>query len=125
MSGMERDDFFALVEEALESLEPEFQERLENVAVLVEDWADRHTLRLAGVRSPYHLLGFYHGVPLASRGHSYGLVAPDTITIYQGPIERQTRNRHEMRQLVRRVVQHEIAHHFGIDDDRLHELGAY
>jgi predicted Zn-dependent protease with MMP-like domain len=113
------------VAEALDSLDEEFRERLDNVAVMVEEWPDRHTLRMAGVRSPYQLLGFYHGVPLSGRTSHYGLVPPDTITIYQGPIERCCRNRHEMRETIKRVVRHEIAHHFGIDDDRLHELGAY
>lgn len=122
---MDIEQFRELVAEAIDSLDEQFRERLDNVAVMVEEWPDRHTLRMAGVRSPYQLLGFYHGVPLSGRGSHYGLVTPDTITIYQGPIERRCRNRHEMRQTIRRVVRHEIAHHFGIDDDRLHELGAY
>ncbi|NPV07919.1 MAG: metallopeptidase family protein [Anaerolineae bacterium] len=122
---MDMESFRELVAEALDSLDEEFRERLDNVAVMVEDWPDRRTMKMAGVRSPYHLLGFYHGVPLSGRGTNYGLVTPDTITIYRGPIERRCRNRHEMREIIRRVVQHEIAHHFGIDDDRLHQLGAY
>lgn len=122
---MDLADFHALVEEAVEGLEPEFRDQLDNVAVLVTDWADAHTLELAGLSSPLQLLGFYHGVPLSHRGQGYGLVAPDTIIIYQGPIERQSRNRAEMRALVQRVVRHEIAHHFGIGDERLRDIGAY
>ena len=122
---MDGEAFRELVEEALESLDGEFQERLENVAVLVEDWPDRQTLQAVGARSPYHLLGFYRGVPLSQRGQGYGLVTPDTIIIYQGPIERRCRNRAEVREMVKHVVQHEIAHHFGIGDGRLWDLGVY
>ena len=122
---MNPEDFDRLVAEALETLDEEFQARLDNVAVVVEDWPDRHTLRVAGVRSPYQLLGFYHGVPHTHRTHNYGLVPPDKISIYRGPIERRCRNRAEVKELVARVLRHEIAHHFGIDDDRLRDIGAY
>ena len=117
--------FEALVGEAFEALSGEFGEALDNVAVVVEDWPDRETLRLAGVRSPAQLLGFYHGTPQAQRGHNYSLVPPDKISIYRGPIARLCRNHEALRALVERVLRHEIAHHFGIDDDRLHEIGAY
>jgi predicted Zn-dependent protease with MMP-like domain len=119
------DNFVDLVAEALEALPPFFQERLNNVEVVVEDWPDRHTLRTMGIRSPYGLLGFYHGVPLTERTTHYGLVAPDKISIYRRPIEAQCRSLDELRATVHRVVLHELAHHFGIDDDRLEEIGAY
>ena len=119
------DNFMDLVADALEDLPPFFQERLDNVEVVVEDWPDRHTLRTMGIRSPYGLLGFYHGVPLTERTTHYGLVAPDKISIYRRPIETQCNSLDELRATVRRVVLHELAHHFGIDDDRLEEIGAY
>ncbi len=87
--------------------------------------ADAHTLRLAGARSPAELLGFYHGVPLSRRGGGYGLVTPDQISIYRFPILLQAEGEDAVRGLVQRVVAHEIAHHFGIDDERLRSLGAY
>ncbi len=120
------DDFFAdLVMEALDSLPEAFQEQLDNVTIVVEDWPDAATRRAAGVRSPYGLLGFYHGVPQTGRGSNYGLVAPDKISIYRGPITAICRTPEELRETVHRVVLHELAHHFGIDDDRLHAIGAY
>lgn len=122
---MQPEVFEALVAEALASLPTHFTDMLDNVAVVVEDWPDPYTLRLAGVRSPYELLGFYHGVPQTHRTSHYGLVEPDRISIYQRPIEAQCRTTEEVRALARRVVLHEIAHHFGIDDDRLREIGAY
>jgi len=122
---MTRETFQRLVAEALDDLPREVQERLNNVDVVVEDWPDRGTLRRAGLRHPVQLLGFYHGVPQTRRNHSYGLVLPDKITIYRRPIEMRSRTMEEIRTIIRRVVRHEIAHHFGIDDSRLRELGAY
>jgi predicted Zn-dependent protease with MMP-like domain len=82
-------------------------------------------MQLAGVSSPYNLLGFYHGVPMTQRTQFYANVAPDTISIYRRPILAQCKNDAEARAMITRVVRHEVAHYFGIDDDRLVELGAY
>jgi predicted Zn-dependent protease with MMP-like domain len=122
---MERDVFEDWVAEVLETLPVAFAEMLDNVVVVVEDWPDRHTMRLAGVRSPHALLGFYHGIPQTGRNSSYGLVTPDKISIYRRPIEAQAATPEALRDLVRRVVLHELAHHFGIDDDHLRHIGAY
>lgn len=122
---MEMSEFRRLVWAALEELPAEFRERMENVAVLVVDWPDRQTLREAGKRYPEELLGFYRGVPLNRRTQAYQMVMPDTIYIYRLPILCLCRSDEEVRQLVRRVVRHEVAHYFGIDDERLRVLGAY
>lgn len=122
---MNRDAFERLVAEALDTLPDAFREQLDNVEVVVEDWPDSHTLRLAGVRSPAELLGFYHGVPQTRRTTGYGLVTPDKISIYQRPIELQCHTPEQVHEMVHRVVKHELAHHFGLDDDRLREIGAY
>ena len=118
-------DFEQLVAQALDNLPDAFRERLDNVEVVVEDWPDRGTLRLAGIQNPMQLLGFYHGVPLTERSHGYTLVLPDKISIYQQPIEHICRTPEAIRAQVRRTVMHELAHHFGIDDSRLREIGAY
>ena len=117
--------FEDLVEEAVATIPEVFLEMLDNVAIVVEDWPDRETMRLTRARSPYQLLGFYHGIPKTARTNGYNLVAPDRISIYRRPIEAQCRSHDELREMVRRVVLHELAHHFGIDDDRLQEIGAY
>lgn len=122
---MDSDQFEGLVLEALESMPEMFHEALDNVEIVIEQWPAWNTMRMAGVRSKFELLGFYHGVPLTERTTNYGLVSPDKISIYQKPIEAQCSTPQEVRALVRRVVLHELAHHFGIDDDRLHEIGAY
>jgi predicted Zn-dependent protease with MMP-like domain len=122
---METEQFAELVTQVVNELPEFFQERLDNVDVIVEEFPDRHTMRLARVRSPYDLLGFYHGVPLTARTTNYGLVPPDKISIYRRPIEIQCRSDEELSEMIRRVVLHEIAHHFGISDNRLREIGAY
>lgn len=117
--------FEKLVVEALELLPKYFQEKMENVEVLVKPWPSKDDLRSAGVPLNHTLLGLYSGIPLTERTHNYGLVPPDTITLYQGPIEQAASNRDEIAEVVRHTVIHEFAHHFGISDERLRELGAY
>ena len=118
--------FEALVDEALASLPTTFQEKMNNVAVLVKTWPTQDDLQRAGVPPGHTLLGLYSGIPLTRRTSGYNLVAPDTITLYQGPIEAASGGElAQIRQQVRHTVIHELAHHFGISDDRLRELGAY
>ncbi len=118
--------FEELVAEALDDLPPFFQEKLNNVEVLVQAWPTPHDLRAVGLERGYMLLGLYQGIPLTERTQGYNLVTPDTVTLFQGPIELAAgRDEQRIREQVRHTVIHEIAHHFGIDDDRLIELGAY
>lgn len=112
--------FEQLVAEALDSLPDEIAARMHNVDVVIEDEPDADSL--GGFPRGQTLLGLYQGIPLTERGH-YDRVLPDKITIYRGPIERLARTPARIREQVRRTVIHEVAHHFGIDDDRLHELG--
>jgi predicted Zn-dependent protease with MMP-like domain len=122
---MNRLAFERLVADAVDELPDAFREKLDNVAVVIEDWPDQQAMRAAGASHPAGLLGLYHGVPQDKRTHNYGLVLPDKITIYQRPIELRCRTVDQVAWLVRRVIKHEIAHHFGLDDARLHEIGAY
>jgi predicted Zn-dependent protease with MMP-like domain len=122
---MDRERFERLVERAVEELPDEFHARMENVDVVVEDWPSRSQLAGLGLRSRYDLLGLYQGVPLTRRGGHYGLVPPDKITIFQRPIEARHRDEARIIAAIGRVVRHEIAHHFGIGDRRLKELGGY
>lgn len=117
--------FHQLVAQALEALPPIFVAHLDNVEVVVEDWPDPHVLRLVGANSPADLLGFYHGIPQTNRTLGYNLVPPDKISIYRRPIEMRSRTIKDVQRLINRVLRHEIAHHFGIDDERLREIGAY
>ena len=114
--------FEALVERALRRLPRRFRSRLENIAVVVEDWADEATLEEMEIEPPDTLYGLYRGTDLTRRDASYGGVLPDVITIYRGPIQEDCETIDEMEELVRDTVVHEVGHYFGLDDDRLDEL---
>jgi len=119
---MTRAEFEAVVERALRALPKRFKQKMANIAVVVEDWPDAETLREMEIEPPDTLYGLYRGVDLLHRDASYGNVLPDTVTIYQGPIEEDCADEAEMAELVRDVVVHEIGHYFGLDDTRLEEL---
>lgn len=108
---MER--FEDLVAEALDGIPPELGRLMDNVAVFVEEG-----------RAASGLLGLYQGIPLTKRDRGYeGMVLPDRITIYRGAILARCATEEEVVRQVRVTVIHEVGHHFGIDDDRLRELG--
>jgi predicted Zn-dependent protease with MMP-like domain len=118
--------FEELVEEALTEIPATLWSAIDNVFVTVEEWPTQQQLQSAAIGPGSLLLGLYEGVPLTVRTHAYGLVPPDKITIFRRPILRVCPpNDDAIRDQVRRTVLHEIAHHFGISDARLHELGAY
>ncbi len=120
---MERAHFRQLVREAVAELPPALLERVHSVAIVIERRPTARDRKAAGVGPGRTLLGLYHGIPLTQRGEYYNLVPPDKISIYQEPIEEFCRDDDEVREQVRKTVLHELGHYFGIDDDRLHELG--
>jgi predicted Zn-dependent protease with MMP-like domain len=110
---MSADRFEELVGDALDLIPPELARAIDNVVVLIEP------------RNPDdpHLLGLYHGIALTERDSHYGGALPDTVTIYQDAILAICNSESEVVEEVAITVIHEIAHYFGIDEDRLHELG--
>lgn len=125
MESVTHTEFELLVAKTLDELPPFIQEKMTNVEVLIEPWPTRGALFRAGVPPGRTLLGLYHGIPLTERTHNYAMVPPDTITLYQQPIEQAAESPDKVPGLVRHTIIHEVAHHFGISDDRLRELGAY
>jgi predicted Zn-dependent protease with MMP-like domain len=119
------EEFEQLVVQALEDLPGYFQEKLQNIEVVVADWPTPAERQAVGLKPGQLLFGLYQGIPLTRRTSHYGLVLPDKITIYRMPIEQVCRTPAQVIQRVQHTVKHEIAHHFGISDDRLRELGAY
>jgi predicted Zn-dependent protease with MMP-like domain len=111
--GMRPERFDELVEEALERLPQWVKERLDNVVVVVEDDPPRE--------DP-NLLGLYEGIPLTARGQDYFGVLPDRIRLFRRTIESVAGNEEDIRREVEETVIHEVAHFFGISDERLHEL---
>lgn len=118
---MTRERFQILVREALDSLPEDFRVHLDNVAVVIED-RPPPGLEADADDEDGPLLGLYEGHPLPERSFDYGLVLPDKITIFKSNVESICATDDEVRHEVRLTVLHEIAHHFGIDDDRLDEL---
>lgn len=122
---MEATAFEQLVAEVLDSLPPQFATHLQNVEVIIEPRLTREIRRQYDLKRGEVLYGLYQGVPLTERS-VWGLHhLPDTITIFQEPLERDYPDPARLRREVRRTVLHELAHHLGISDDRLEELGAY
>ncbi|HUG14513.1 MAG TPA: metallopeptidase family protein [Thermomicrobiales bacterium] len=116
-------EFEELVIAALDTLPEDLLTLMDNVEVTVETIPSRDQMRSVGL-SRGTLLGLYEGIPLTHRNSSsYSIVMPDKITIFQRPIERMCRSHDEIVQQVRQTVIHEVAHHFGIGEDRLDELG--
>jgi predicted Zn-dependent protease with MMP-like domain len=109
-------DFEDAVEDAVDALPDELRDAMSNVAIVVEDEPP----------DGQPLLGLYEGIPLTARSSAYGGTPPDKISIYRGPLQRlYGHDPGVLRDQIRRVVLHEIAHHFGISDERLEELDRY
>jgi predicted Zn-dependent protease with MMP-like domain len=109
-------DFEQEVEGAVASLPRELRDEISNVAIVVEEEPP----------PGQPLLGLYQGIPLTRRTSGYSGVLPDKITIYRGPLERlYGADPEALRRQIRHVVLHEVAHHFGISDERLQEMGRY
>jgi len=117
-----REEFEALVEEALAQLPEEFQAALDNVAVMVEEEPSDEDLEEVGMdpEDPDRdeLLGLYQGVPLPERDSFYSAL-PDRVLVFRGPILRSCDSRRQVIREVRETVQHELGHYFGLDEDEL------
>jgi predicted Zn-dependent protease with MMP-like domain len=111
---MSRGEFEDLVSEALDTVPPRLTKLMQNVVIVVEDDSPPQVGTL---------LGLYEGVPLTERGDTYAGFLPDRITIFRHPLLAICGTRDDLVREVRVTVVHEIAHHFGIGDERLHELG--
>lgn len=112
--------FERLVAHALRGLPPRIAGMLQNVAIVIESEPTQQ--QLATLRSGETLFGLYEGVPLTERA-GYNFALPDKITIFRGPLERECGSDHEIEREVRITVLHEIAHHFGFDEDQMADLG--
>lgn len=117
--------FEQLVAEAIENLPQEIKDSLENIDIVVADEPTPEQLGYREMERGETLLGLYEGIPLPQRTYGYSGVMPDKITIFQKPIEKTSRSNSRLITEIQHVVKHEIAHHFGISDDRLEEMGRY
>ncbi len=121
---MERERFEELAKLAFENLPDELGQKMENVVVVVEDYPSNETRKKMSPRGGL-LLGLYEGVPLTRRGNHYGVypVAPDKISLFQKNIEKVAGGEDETAAMIRDVLIHEIAHHFGMDEKQIRDAG--
>ncbi len=119
---MEHEEFEDLLAKAFSELPLEFQDKLENVDIIVEERPSREQLLDYGVEYDDELLGLYEGLPHTERTRWYHMVLPDKITLFQESIEAKCRSKEEVAEEIRSVLCHEIAHLFGIDEDRLNMI---
>ena len=125
MFEVEREAFEEMVVEAVEGLPEGFRDRIANVEFAVEERARPDDLARMGLPPGAMLLGVYRGVPLTKRGAGYHMTLPDRIVVFREPLQWLARDADDLRERVRHVVRHEVAHYFGISDDRLREIDAY
>ena len=121
---MPRDEFEKLVEKGFERLPQWVREKIKNVALLIEDEPSAEERKAQGLDADETLLGLYKGIPLSERGESYGIgmVMPDTITLYQLPIEEAAEeDSMPIEQVVAETIWHEFAHHFGMNEQEVRE----
>lgn len=119
------EEFERLVARAVDDVPEEFAGRIANVEFSIEDFAGPEDHARTRTPSNATLLGVYRGVPLTKRGAGYNMALPDRIVIFRGSLMRLARDEGDLYERVRHVVRHEIAHYFGISDDRLREIDAY
>ena len=124
MRCMELERFEELVRRGLDLIPDEIHARMDNVDIEVQDMPSAQQLAAAGVPHGHTLLGLYVGIPLTRRTSGYNMAMPDRIIIFQRPLERISRNEEALVDRVRDTVIHEVAHHFGISDERLDEIEA-
>lgn len=116
---MEQEKFEKLVQQAFDDLPEKIRQKMENVAICVEKRPSEEQLKKTGIRYGGFLLGLYEGVPQTAWGRGFGMRLPDKITIFQDSIENFASSPEEIKELIKNVVWHEIAHHFGFSEKRV------
>ncbi len=114
--------FEKLIGQAMDELPQEYIERINNVAVTYDDEPSPEQRERLKLRCNETLFGLYEGIPLTKRGSGYNLVLPDKITIFKRPILAAVHNEAELKEQIKRTLWHELAHYYGLDHDRIHEL---
>ena len=123
MASISREQFQNLVLQALSDLPEDVRHSIQNVDVVVDDVASMNQIVGTGIENAMDLLGLYEGIPLTER-YGYDMVLPDKVTLFQKPIESICDTQEQMAEEISKTLIHEIAHHFGLDDDHLDRLGS-
>jgi len=119
---MTRDQFRQLVDEALESIPPDFREAMTNIAIVIEPEPTQVQLDEVGIEPPDTLLGLYEGTPLTERQWAHGNVLPDKITLFQEPIEADCETEDDVVIAIGETLIHEIGHYFGLSEEEIEEI---
>lgn len=125
MYEVDREQLEQIVTAAVAALPDEFRHQIANVEFAVEDWARPDDYARTKTPAGSTILGVYRGIPLTKRGTGYNMTLPDRIVIFQQPLQRLAADADDLAERVGHVLRHEIAHYFGISDERLREIDAY
>jgi predicted Zn-dependent protease with MMP-like domain len=119
---MNRDEFRALVDRALEDIPKDFRDALTNIAIVIEDEPSDAALADVGLEPPDTLLGLYQGTPLTERQWAHGNTLPDKITLFQGPIEDSSEDEDDLVVAIGETLIHEIGHYFGLSEEEIERI---
>lgn len=122
MYSISPESFEQLVAEAIDAIPPKFGENLKNVAFVVEDEPTPEQRKKLQLMPHQSLYGLYEGIPLIRRGSNYTMVLPDKITLFKLPMEHASNSHEELAAQVHKTVWHEVAHYYGLDHTKIHEL---
>ena len=124
MISISREQFERLVHKALSNIPPDIRLSIQNVDIVVDNVASMNQIAGTGIENEMELLGLYEGIPITER-YGYDMVLPDKITLFQKPIESICDNQEQITEEISKTLIHEIAHHFGLDDNHLDQLKRY
>ena len=124
MISISREQFERLVHKALSDIPPDIRLSIQNVDIVVDNIASMNQIAGTGIENEMELLGLYEGIPITER-YGYDMVLPDKITLFQKPIESICDNQEQITEEISKTLIHEIAHHFGLDDNHLDQLKRY
>lgn len=119
---MRRDEFAALIEEAIELIPDRFRDAMRNIALVVEDDPPASLLDEMEIEPPDTLYGLYVGTPLTERGWADGNREPDQIVLYQGPLEEDAVNEDDLVAMVAETLIHEVGHYFGLSEEEIQAI---
>ena len=123
MYRVSEEEFHAMMVEAIETIPEGFKDKIENLAFIVEPYPSESDLDKVGLTEKYSLLGLYSGIPYTHRNTNYMAVTPDRIILFQKNIEALCDDAEELKEKIREVVVHEVAHYFGMDEDEIRDAG--
>lgn len=122
MHNISDEDFARLISRAIDEMPEQYITHLDNVVITYDDDPNEHQTAKLRMRGDSLLLGLYEGIPLTKRGAGYNLVLPDKITLFKNPLRAVSHDEHSFYSQTKHTLWHEIAHFYGLDHDKIHEI---